>query len=883
MTLWWQFAFFYVASFTVVAYIGLGILPLLPNRLASSRLVALPIIGLMGTSLALSFLNAVGVSVQQSLVVLIVLGAAANLYALRTARDWSPLMAEPWPVLWLLSIGLYIFTLSPDLHYGYVAPIGAGWDFEFYWPIAEYLKAHTAGASMNGPPNPLWLPMNSPGVRALGGWGFSFVQALLGIVLGRDSYWTFTPLLSFVYSLMPLSVYVFARTVAGLGRRAALIVAFTAGFHSLLLWTPYFNFAAHTQFLAVGPLALSSVNQALSTRDRKTIAFGAVGFGAMLVAYLPGTITFVPALAALGAVYLLCLRRRIQTIVSGVALLALSSVVGLFGWQHLFQSLTTLYAKSEEKSGGAGISGLLPITDWMGVTPFTRAHVIAAGAEHVVDSTTVPLALVEQAVAAIIIAGGLLGVVAAAKKRNWSLLAVAVPSLVYTLYLRFVLLYPYGDLKAASYTLFVFLCLVALGFSACWSAARASRLHVASLGLRILLAGTGLAVLGLNSYNGYLETSRYYTPQSIYFGPAHGALVQIKHVIPSGSSVYISSQLGVATTTLLSELLLGDDIHGNYRTGYSVLNNLTEGRVYDYAVLDANENPMPLGYGTAHLLWQNDIARVYGQGKAVIHLAVSPDEDTEFNRDHPATVDISATGVRAGDVHTVFPPGSPGLGGGQVVIGLTVPRDQVIQVNDGKHTESFDTLGGVYVYRSHRVSIPTHVTISSDGIDHGHLVWVDVIPGGDTTAGLVRASDLGFVYARSSLQNGVASTLFQYSAGDGEKTYLSFEVWGKDTADGSARHYGYWVIPRQGEDHELLFKLALTEQRAHLTDGVDPMSLAGQRYELHDGKYEAMLWLNDGRQNVGTYPLYDFSIVAGKMEGFTEPGHQLLGVASLSP
>ena len=871
MALSWQLAIFYGIGMALFAYVGWSILPLLPGRFVAYRLVILPLLGLSAMSIGLSMLNVFGLSVSRGLVLLLVLCGLANayhLYSLRRGGIRPPRYDEPWPVLWLVSVGLYVLTVSPILSYGYVAPIAAGWDFEFYWPIAEYLKTHSVRDSIAGPPNPLWVVMNNPAVRGMG-WGFSFVDAALGVLLGKDSSWTFTPLVGLVYSLLPLSVYVFARTVGALGRWASLVVAVLAGLNSLLLWTPYFNLGAHTLFLVISPLTIVSMDQVLRERNWRSIGFGAVGLAAMLVAYLPGALLFALPLAALGASYLLGSSQRLKIVGVGAAVIAFSVLPGLFGWQRALEQGRQV---SRSRPPGPGVVRFLPISDWVGMTPFD--HNMNPGGwiklyGSALNSTLVPTAKV---LTVPVLAFSAVGIIGAVVSRNWPLLATAGPLLIYTLSLRFVERYPYGYLKAASCGLFVLLCLAALGFSRAWEACRTIRPRMLYRMARVSLATGALAVVGLASYNGYVATARYYGPDSLYYRAAHSELPRVKRLIPSGASVYVSGdeRLGVPTTTLLSHLLLGRELRGRYRTGYSRLDNLEPGRIYDYAILHANENPERLGYGAGRLLWRNGLVGIYERGSMPsTHVDMAQAGTVAaFSRGSKVGIDVDAATVRIGNTQISLPPVLRGMTRGQVALGLVAKREQGIAIDTGQGTEHLVPRGAVTVYRSRPLALPARVVIGTDSASRGYLLWVDLAPEGAFPPGLKHHADLGFVRASSTLGRKEISTSLQFFLGGRGTAQLSLDIWGKHPTDGRDIHYGYWVLGPQTEGGDIQVRVDPIAQKAAFTQDRVPIQAGGERFGLRDGSYSAALWFYDKGRIVQTFKLYEFAVTGEKASAF---------------
>lgn len=850
MALSWDLMIFYIAGTMLFAHIGWSMLRLLPTSFAHLRLVLWPVLGLMGTYLGLSLLAVLGVSVSHGITLLLLVGALANLFSLRRGGFLSLSLSEPWPVLWLFSAGLYGLTVSPVVSYGYMAPIGAGWDFEFYWPVAEYLKTRVARESITGPPNPLLELVNHPHVRGLGGSGFSFVQAALGVLLGRDSSWTFTPLLGYIYSLMPLSVYAFARTVAAFGRWPSLLIAFLAGLNSLLLWTPYFNFAAHTLFLTVSPLTVAAVHDSLRERDARSIAFGAVALAAMLVAYLPGSMVFALPLAALGAVEILRARGRLRTLGAAAGVLALSVLFGLFGWQRAFERGLPAYGV---RKPGPGVSAFLPTSDWLGMTPFDQKMGLDAWNRLYGEGTAAIIVPAAQWLTFALVALLLVGLVNAIRTRLWPLVAVCAPLLAFTVILRLIEPpYPYGYLKSASYTLFAVLILTAAGFSAVWGACKVWRPLVAGRATRLLLVVVGLAVVGLNTYNGYAATARYYGPQALYYGAEHSNLHALRQIIPDSANVYISSDAGIdlPTRTLLSQIFLGHEVRGRYRTGYSGLNNLEPGRVYDYAVLGAREHPEPLGYAADRLHWRNSLLSVYKRGPVLGHVGVhETGKAWAFSRNLPLTVEIGPTGLGVGDMRMPQPPESQEVARVQVAFALAAKSGQRITVETAGGNSNIVTRRGMTVFHSATLNLPTRLTIKTDAPSRGYLVWLRLLREGSVAPGPSGGPALGLLDAETTSDPQTLSTSLRYHLAGRPTSRSALEIWSQGPTQQSEVRQGYWSFDPPGEDgQELEFRLRrATQEVVAAQRGKAGMERERRPLALRDGRYFAALAIYDTR------------------------------------
>ena len=843
MALFWELMIFYLTGILLFAHIGWSMLALLPRSLVHLRLVLWPILGLMGTCLGLSLLNVFGVSVSHGIVFLLLVGTLANLMSLRRKGYVSPGLSEPWPVLWLFSAGLYCVTVSPLLFYGYVAPIGAGWDFEFYWPVAEYLKTRVARKSIIGPPNPLLGLVNQSDVKGLGGWGFSVVQAALGVLLGRDSSWTFTPLLGCIYSLMPLSVYAFARTVAAFGRWPSLLIALLAGLNSVLLWTPYFNFAAHTLFLTVSPLTIAAVQDSMRERDAHSIAFGAVALAAMLVSYLPGSMVFALPLAALGTVEVLTAHNRLGTLGAAAGVLGLSGIFGFFGWQRAFERGLPAYGV---RKPGPGISAFLPTSDWLGMTPFDSNMGLDTWSRLYGEAAATIILPVARGLTFALLVLLVVGFVSAIKTRHWPLIAVCVPLLALALVLRFIERYPYGYLKSASYTLFAVLVLAVAGFFALWETCKAWRPQIACRGARLLLVLIGMAVMSLNTYNGYAVTARYYGSQALYYGAEHSSLLALRQIIPDSANVYISGDAGIdlATRTLLSQIFLGHEVRGRYRTGYSGLNNLEPGRVYDYAVLDAREQPEPLGYAADGLLWRNTLVSVYKRGPVLAHVGVHETRKAwPFSRDRTLTVEISPASLGIGDMRMPQPPEIRGVARAQVALVLAAKPGQRITIETTKGTANVVARGGMTLFHSATLNLPARLAIKTDAPSRGYLVWLRLLQGGSVAPGTSGVPNLGFLNVETTSDPQTLSTSLRYYLAGQASSRSALEIWSLGPTQQSEVRQGYWSFdPPEEGGQELEFRLRRATQQVVLA----PRRKAGMDRErrplaLRDGRYFAAL------------------------------------------
>lgn len=420
-----------------------------------------------------------GLTMRQILPVALVLAAiflVAGLYhRKRTQAKDTPIANSLHPaelaVFGLLTLGSWLLHIAPVLAYGTLTPIGDNWDVEFYLPLTDYLKDYSYQTLAHAPANPLrnLLLTDRLAARAMGA---TYTQAIADILTGRDAWDSWVPMLAVFRAITVGSLYMLLRGGLGIRPVGALIGVALAGTNSLLLWTTYNSFGMGLGGLALLPAALLCTIAALEPieppiiqeRQDSMVRMGNWNLQAVLsAAFLLGgmTCTYWPMLMAYGAAGL------------GIGLALL--------WQHrsgdwlgvvkrslLVLSIGILIALPVHMHAQvAFVSMFTAQTPSMGVFEFLAPTVLAGSAPYshrgLPDSGMLAtlLAWGGFAIALVLLA---LGTWCATAQRQRSIaVGIVLCIVLYLLGLRFIVGYPYGYLRGASYVNTLLLGIVGAG------------------------------------------------------------------------------------------------------------------------------------------------------------------------------------------------------------------------------------------------------------------------------------------------------------------------------------------------------------------------------------------------------------------------------------
>ncbi|MCX6020693.1 MAG: hypothetical protein NTZ05_02985 [Chloroflexi bacterium] len=607
-----RLALFFIAALSLLAWTGYGPAALLlPARMRPYGVLLLAPLGFCWLSLLSSLLNSTFLPMSLATPLLIVAAGAVNLWVWRRHRPGFPISGDI-AIVGVVSLVPFVIAALPLVHAGSTAFVGNQWDLEVYLPITEYLKRYAIGARLDALPNPITTLLNAPDFRGGSGWGFSYVEAAVGTVLGWPSYLTFRPLLHLLMTLSVPCVYVMARVLLAMDRRAALLLAALWSVHGLSIWLASIGLAGHAASFFLLPLALTLSFLALEEPEPRAIVLAGSAVAGLVLSFYTGALPFYALPTAAYGVWLLARgpdRRR--TLLGGAALVAAALLLAPVAHLRFLGTLAVYFGKG--LSQGWGVAVFSPVAEALGVSPFILIQ----------QGTELGVILGEAGRQSVLQGGWLLTLAAgaAAVVGLWRgpfdrsrYLAVLLPGLAFAAALRFGMVYHYGYFKAMSLLAVFLLAPAAAGAVALWDLPRPDALRRwAANGARLAVVGGTLAFAGALLFTASLSVRYFWRVTPDELPRAVWQVQGLKDKLPPGAPVWVLSRSGFnpRTAGMISYFLMDNPLDGSLETAYGRMTPQQPGRKVEYlAVLDGVQPP-ELGLDPDAAVWRNELVALY--------------------------------------------------------------------------------------------------------------------------------------------------------------------------------------------------------------------------------------------------------------------------------
>lgn len=909
---------------------GLGAARLLLSpRLRAHELTLAPLFGLALLALMGFYGTNAGLTLRQLLPIVLALGVALLALAAwchidgRLAPGSLPLR-ELIPLL-ALAAGAWLFAIAPTLRYGALTPIGHNWDVEFYLPLAEYLKQYSYLSLGQAPTNPLRDLVLSERIvsRAMGG---TYAQGMADLLAGRDAWATWVPMLALLHALTLPGLYALLREGFGVRAPGALAGCALAGINALLLWTTYNSFGMGLAGTALLPAAIVCGLVALESGRRRVVVGAGFVLGGLSCTYWPILQPYGAAMLGVGAALLvarrqetgsrgdprgrlgrkdaeasavpdlvLAMRWRGLVVLRGLAMLALGGVFGLLA--HL-------------RAPAAFLGVFEARTPSMGVTEFISPAVMlgSAGYSHLgleggPLATTVAWA---GALAALVLLA--IGAWSGSTRRALAI-GMALCLVVYLAALQYVVRFPYGLLRGASYVAPLLLGLVGAGLLGGErrppaddhrpstddrptttdqppALGAAKELFVlrqvprrVSL-LRRVSVALFAVVLGSAGFAAY-RTYTVYADRPGTFGIEEaGARAVVAELTTSGpASVSAAAELRGPYMGAWAYALRDRELLGFTTTGYSMLANPRPGAAPAYGLLRRNEDPRAYGLDPARPVWQSDRAALYAAPPGLIawlngHTGAGADgqllaADTTLSRarigggdllearpDQPIALAVNASGIVAG----TQPAGETARRDLRLEIVSFVP--QMVELESGDERRSFEVQPGLTVYATGSLTVPVRVTLRgtrSPLFLRSAGLFAERVPISADTPQLL--DDTLVFGLNTEVREAAASTRIRVQNNNGEVLRLAVEIY-EDMAGYSRApaHYA-WSLFQAPQAGEHLLELDLQQP----TMRFNRQPLPVQAGDVRDGRFFAALWVYQGDQVRQIIPFLSFERQGGSV------------------
>lgn len=862
-----------------VCGVGLARL-LLPPRLHQYETTLAPLFGLALLALVGYYGANTGLTMRHILplvgMLAVILLVAALVGSQRAGRRLLPGMLPPREalVLVLMMGATWLLNIAPTLNYGTLMPIGDNWDIEFYLPLADYLKDYSYLTLAQAPPNPLrdLLLTERLMARAMGA---TYAQALADLLLYRDAWDTWVPMLALLRSLTLPGLYALLRE--GLGTRAAGAAAGTllAGINSLLLWTTYNSFGMSTGGLALLPVALLLLLLALEAHNIRSILAATLLLGGLTCTYWPILMAYGTAGLGIGLA-LLWERRQSDwpmVLVRGVLVLFGGGVFSLLVHMRVADAFLGVFTT---QTPSMGVFDFISPATIAGSSPFSHRGLD----EHSSMATALQW-------------GGILAALLLLLHGTWRgtthrMLAagMVVCLLAYLLGLRFVIGFPYGYLRGASYVNTLLLGIVGAGAFA-WHAPPPTHPPHPISSIVTRAAPLAFVLLLLSTLAASSTTYGMYAQQPGVFGLDTAQIRAVAAALPRTGAVYISAapELRGPYTGAWAYTLRKHELLGIMATGYHSLVNTMPGTAPAYHLLQRDEDPHTYGLRDADRLWQDNRAALYAtpdtrrswlsgrptsytEGRLLV-------PDTTYSRAQlgvgdylEATPDKPLDLYASDEIFVVELPQSPRAGQGSLTLSMGSFNEQPIAMTIGSKQETLHMPAGMAVYRTGAVSTPLHLALRSE---HGPLLlrWAALdSPASDSTATtpqLEQQDDTVLIGFDSEPRQAGASVAIQVANPGTHMLRLAVEIY--EEVEGyhtEPAHYAWSLFPMPlGGSHHLEVDLTAPAM------SFDGMPLDVQTGTKRDGDYFAALWVYQGEQVQATLPFLRFTQESGIVTSIT--------------
>lgn len=627
------------AMLVALFYFGFGVArALLPASFAPYRVLLTPFVG-MALVIVWDYLALfLGFDLTRATWALAATATALNVFVL--TRGWRAhnaiisrpaLPREQWLALAFAFVA-FVAAIAPLLRYGYVSVIGENWDYEFYLPLADYLRALPTAALVNAPPNPLLTTILSRHILPLP-MGFSYLHATLDVLTQTRALDTFAILLGVLRGLGVVAAFLFFRATLKMSARGAALAAALVAWNGLLLWFTYWSFGLHLAALALSPIALLFGIHALRTRGERLNAVTTAGFflGALNVTYHPALVAVGLPLLAVGVYQLVTQKHRVEILVRGVSVIALTLLFSFPTLFHIPDFIREYYGRAPL---AIGLREFVPLSDGYGLS----LYLLDLAVGH-----TIPTPWLYEIVARVWDIGSPLLTLAAivsslyalwrlrvdAERRAvWYLVVGASVFYIALFRLPFLRPYPYGFLKSLSLVAYVLMALVVQGIEfgiRDWRIeSRDWRLEIRDwrrdFSLQSLVSILLLIAFALfTALTFALSVEQYFKPRPAFFDYDALRLRELEARVPRDAEIFLTERAEAQKIPmgLAAYALLQNPLYGNVTTGYGELNNAEAGRVYDYAMLARSEDPTTRGYQN-NALWSNETFALYPRAQGVV-------------------------------------------------------------------------------------------------------------------------------------------------------------------------------------------------------------------------------------------------------------------------
>lgn len=571
---------------------------LLPRELAPYRWLLMPAVGMTMFAVIVQPLARVGLVTAQWIWILFPLAFAANALALWRAPQWENCARREIFLPLAVAVGALILGTLPLFAYGYLTVVGYNVDGSTYVAQAEIAKQYGLALEQIDALPLLYAQSVAHIIRVGVGAAAPLWISLVSQLLGRDSFYAYAPLSALGFAFSFLSVFVLYRVGFGLKFWTSVLVLVALALHSAVLSIPLDNFVLHTFVFMLLPLAWLAAQNYFQTPTWRALVLAALSLGAVLLTY-PEAAPFY--FAPLALCVLLALRRGRATfwqtcqraLVMGVVSLVLAPTAYWTLAANVNHQTRTLL-----RAVGGTVTEFISLPEGFGFAPLRVWEYEGVTAWMLPRETGGALAWLGVAASLILLGSGLI--------RSWRarrdlFFASGATMLFWLAWMFWIQNYPYGFFKTFATSAFVLFALLGFGIETWveqWRGhARARRF----LFVPALLTAFLFLLLGMTMV--WYQTMLAQRPPVVT-----RRLIQLSNsnLIPSDSSLFLSlSPQHNPRMYWAAYFFRARPVYGSGVVAYFEIHNAQQDVVYDYALLNRDENPAEFGYAPDAVVWED--------------------------------------------------------------------------------------------------------------------------------------------------------------------------------------------------------------------------------------------------------------------------------------
>jgi len=838
-----RLALFLIAALALLSYLGYTPARLLVRERAD-RLLLLPAFGFCVLVIAASFLNYL-LPMPGVLAVTVVGATVANVWTVRRHGLDLPLPGRAAGAAMALGVAAYAVANLPQVHAGTLAFQGVQWDLEIYLPLSEYLKRFAMGAELVTHPSPLLATMNDPAVRGGSGWGFMYLDAALGSLLGWPSWETYRPTLHLLFGLSVPAVFAVCRWGFGMGHGASLVAAALTAANGLNMWVASIGLGGHAVAFVLLPFSTLGVLWVVHDRSAQAAVVAGVFVTGLLMSFYTGAAAVLAVVVGPIGLWALAGHPARAQLLRGAGI-AIAVLLVLGAIAHVRFGLLVPTYFSAGLSEGWKVSEFLSLSQAVGLSPYLLVQQRLTAYPFLPDLSPQLVAAWGTVLSVAVV--GLLGL--AMTRGGWgrsSWLAALLGVAAFAALLRYGSAYPYGYFKVFSLGYFLLAAGIGQGlavlFSGGWLAGRwpapTGALRYPS---RLAAAALALAAAPLLAANLQQSLRYYWEPDPNELPAATWELATLDAHLPPGAPVYVTGRSGFDQrfAAMVAYFLMDNPVAGNLKSAYGSVRSERPDQPFEYLLFQRSERLEESGVSAADLVWSNDLVALYKRPQAWraavdLESVQAPLALTST----PVELRLRPDGWALYNGRPLYDGAlSPPAERQQLELTLLSLQPAKVNLQSANGPTTIDLPAGLVRYQTAAVATPTTLALTQPaGGPEVRLLGMRMLQAGDGSAASQSSSDLVLLQAKPAVFGSSAQFELEAYVNSSRKgfTAASVEFYRRGRSGLEPSGFTQLLHAKQPQSARLTWRGDLTDARCG--DGAPPLPRADGDYEGHLALY----------------------------------------------